>query len=175
MLNKDKIFGNGKNDLDSVINKLPYQTKMRIEAEVNEREKDIRTQKQINDYIKELKKDRKQERINNFKEGMRKRRQELVKKGVIQPEIRYNKKLVRSPIEELAQQSKINYIKELEDKQLKLKKGCILGKKDSFKIKDLKLKDIDSESAIQQFHSMSFSTCCFRNIRYFNNLFSLCP
>lgn len=125
-----KNFSTNKDDrvLEEIIKKLPYNTRRRIEEEVKERELEINTQREVNDYLKNIKSNNRHDRVQNFKDGMKRRREDLKRRGVIQPIVRYNKELEKNTIEELSKRSKENFIKELEQKRFKLKEGCVLNK-----------------------------------------------
>jgi hypothetical protein len=125
-----KNFSTNKDDrvLEEIIKKLPYNTRRRIEEEVKERELEINTQREVNDYLKGVKNNNRHDKLQNFRDGMKRRREDLKRRGIIQPIVRYNKELEKNTIEELSKKSKENFIKELERKRFKLKEGCILNK-----------------------------------------------
>lgn len=125
-----KNFSTNKDDrvLEEIIKKLPYNTRRRIEEEVKERELEINTQREVNDYLKGVKNNNRHDKLQNFRDGMKRRREDLKRRGIIQPIVRYNKELEKNTIEELSKKSKENFIKELEQKRFKLKEGCILNK-----------------------------------------------
>jgi hypothetical protein len=124
-----KFYKNNEDKaLVEIISKLPYNTRKRIEEEVREKEIEINTQREVNDYLKSVKNNNKYDRVQNFKDGMKRRREDLKKRGIIQPIVRYNKELEKNTIEELSKKSKENFIKELEQKRFKQKEGCVLDK-----------------------------------------------
>lgn len=125
-----KNFSKNNDDrvLEEIIKKLPYNTRRRIEEEVMEKELEINTQREVNDYLKGVKNNNRHDKLQNFRDGMKRRREDLKRRGIIQPIVRYNKELEKNTIEELSKKSKENFIKELEQKRFKQKEGCILNK-----------------------------------------------
>lgn len=123
----NKIFtGKKSREIENIINKLPYDTKKRIQEEIIQKELEINLHNEINDYFN---KSNKGNRASRFKQSRISRREELKRKGVIKPIIRYNKELVRTRAEELSAKSKADFIKELELRRMKQKEGCTLDKK----------------------------------------------
>ena len=92
-------------------------------------------------HLKEISQPKEKKRtFGKIKEGMQKRRKELIEQGIIQPPIKYNKENYRSPLEEMSRKARKDEIQRLEDQRNKLKSGCQLGDDMKIKIKDLKLR-----------------------------------
>jgi len=141
-----KIFNFFKQDnsLSKELDLLPRETKKRILENVIKRKNEILEEKLLEQQLKQLKTNNNTNsgsRWSNFKEGMKKRREELRKKGILKPIIRYNKDTFRSSLEEMSIKSRNNEIKRLEEQRLRLKNGHSLNFNKQFKApKKLKLK-----------------------------------
>jgi len=145
------FFKKKDDDLSEELRLLPRDTRKRILENVNRRRNEILEErileKQLKYYGKEESVEAKQGKWAKLREGMRKRREELKKQGILKPLIRYDKKNFQSPLEEMSRKARAEEIKRLEDQRNKLKAGNKLsisnGVSDNLKlkIKPLNLKD----------------------------------
>lgn len=105
---------------------LPKDTKKRILENVKRRRNEILEEKILERQLKQVsysEKSEKKGKWNGVKQGMQARREELKRKGIIKPVIRYNKQNFESPIEKASKEARRNEIRRLEAQRNKLKSG----------------------------------------------------
>ena len=132
---------NKRDSLIEELQMLPRDTKKRILENVNRRRSEIIEERLLESQLKDINKTNKRDKApSQFREGMRRRREELREQGILKSPIRYDKQNFRSPMEEMSIKSRENEIKRLADQRDKLKSGHKLSADFKLKIKDVKLK-----------------------------------
>lgn len=140
-----------EDNLSKELKMLPRETKKRILANVIRRKNEILEERLLEKQLKEHNKpEPKPSKWSGVKEGMANRREELRRQGVLKPIIRYDKKNLQSPLEEMSRKSRANMIKGLEDQRNRLKSGCTLDCDKRPKIKDLRLKVPKSDGLLKK-------------------------
>ncbi len=130
-----------ENNLFKELNMLPRETKNRILKNVNDRKAEIIESKLLSQQLKQFETNTNKENSRSwgkFKSGMQNRREELKRKGILKPVIRYNKENFQSALEIASKIARQREIYRLENQRSKLKLGYI--EKPKIKLKKLKLK-----------------------------------